>query len=770
MLWRFDRRLLLFVASIILFLAATDTFSQRVGLVLSGGAAKGLAHVGVIKALEENNIPIDYATGTSMGGVIAGCYAAGLSPAQIEEIMLSDDFQRWINGKLEKGYNYIFSKDEDHPSFIRIHLSLDSTLNFNLSSSIANDLSLNFALAEKFTVPSAIAKNNFDSLFVPLRVMASDIFTQSEVNLKSGRLSDALRATHTVPFFYQPIRIDGKYMFDGGVYNNFPVDVMQRDFGPETIIGVNVSSKVYEKYPFEEDESLISKSLLYMLLDKSDPTQIPSNGIYIQPDLSGFSGFDFSAAKSLIDSGYAQTMRQMQEIKSKVSAIRTPLQLNEARKKFLDKGEPFLVDRVRFNGFNSRQRRYLGRFFPIRKGAIPSDKIKSGYYSLISDQYFRNVYPSFTKDSSSRHFQFELNKRPGKNFQVDFGGVISNRNLTSLFLGVNHYYFNRALTHTSLNFYIGNFNKSVQAKTRIDIPLLGRFYLEPEATYNNLDFLSDRGLLEGENDPTILTRTDRRVGARLGFPISQQFKFTTYGYYINNSDYYSNLPTLVSTDTLDFLKLKGWRSGFLLETNDLNRKQYPTAGKNFFAKFDWFSLTEDYEPGSTSLVEDQENHFGWVRFKLSGEQYWKTGVYSTGYFVEGTFSNQPTFSNYFGSIINAPAFYPIQDSHALLLQNFRAFNYVAGGLRNIFSLRPNLDLRLEGYIFKPLAAILPGANQGTRISRELTRVSLSGMAALILHSSVGPISLSLNYYDDKENRLGVLFHLGYLLFQKSSME
>ena len=231
--------------------------SQKIGLVFSGGGAKGLAHVGVLKALEENEIPIDYAVGTSMGGIIAGCYAAGMSPAEIEEMMLSPDFSRWIGGQLEEGYNYYYNKNDDHPSFLKLNLSLDSSFNVLLNSTIANDLSLNFALAEKLAQPSAIAKNNFDSLFVPLRVVAADIFTQTEVVLKKAALGEALRATQTVPFFYNPIRIEGKYLFDGGVYNNFPVDVAQKEFKPDVIIGCNVSSKVYDKYPYGEDEKLI---------------------------------------------------------------------------------------------------------------------------------------------------------------------------------------------------------------------------------------------------------------------------------------------------------------------------------------------------------------------------------------------------------------------------------------------------------------------------------------------------------------------------------
>src|SRR5258708_1534449 len=282
-------------AIVILLLSFLTSFAQKkVGLVLSGGAAKGIAHIGVLKALEENEIPIDYIVGTSMGGIVGGCYAAGMSPAQIEAIMTSKSFLDWVNGRIEEKNKYFYYRKEDEPSFLKLNLSLDSTFNVLFNTSIANDLSLNFALAQTLAQPSSSSKNNFDSLFVPLRIMAADIFTQTQVELKDGVLSDALRATQTAPFFFNPIRVNGKYLFDGGVYNNFPVDVLQKDFKPDVIIGSNVSSKVFDKYPYDEDEKMISRSLLYMLLHKSDRGKIPKNVVYIQPNLKKFTAFDFS--------------------------------------------------------------------------------------------------------------------------------------------------------------------------------------------------------------------------------------------------------------------------------------------------------------------------------------------------------------------------------------------------------------------------------------------------------------------------------------------
>ncbi|MGB4773817.1 MAG: patatin-like phospholipase family protein, partial [Daejeonella sp.] len=121
---------------------------QKVGLVFSGGGAKGLAHIGVLKALEENNIPIDYIVGTSMGGIVGGMYAAGYSPAQIEYLASSTDFQNWVNGRFESDYKYFFKKKPDNPSLITVKLQIDTGFQTRVRSNLINDIPLNFALME----------------------------------------------------------------------------------------------------------------------------------------------------------------------------------------------------------------------------------------------------------------------------------------------------------------------------------------------------------------------------------------------------------------------------------------------------------------------------------------------------------------------------------------------------------------------------------------------------------------------------------------------
>lgn len=757
----------------LVFLTGT-TMAQKVGVVLSGGGAKGIAHVGVLKALEENEIPIDYIVGTSMGGIIGGCYAAGMSPDAIERMILSEAFLGWVNGFPEKGVNYHYNRDEAGPHFLKLNLSLDSTLSFQFNSSLANDVSLNFALAEKMAQAEAISDRNFDSLFVPLRVMASDIFTQSEIILSKGSLSDALRATQTVPFFYNPIRVDGRYLFDGGVYNNFPVNVAIEQFKPDVVIGSNVSSKVFEEYPYEDDDKLIHSSLLFMFLDKSDPSDIPPTGVYIQPNLDGYSSLDFHNAKALIDSGYAQTMRKIEEVKRKTARVVSCDEVTERRNEFNNKSKPWVFEKLEFNSFNSKQRKYIRRVFKVetkKPKSLYFKDIKSGYYKLVSEPYFSNVYPSILYSKNSEKFIFQLTQRPQKNFQIDFGGVLATRDVSNIALGLNYYYFNRVLTHAYAGFQTGSFYKSAVVNTRIDLPFLNQFYLKPEAAFNGWDYTESVDLLQ-ETPLTILKRFDRKVGLHVGKAIGNHFKAEVGVEAFHNKDQYSNKKEFISTDTLDDLKINGLKMGITFSMNDLNRKQYASQGKAFSLSGFFFNATEKYFPGNTAdpaRVTNTQDH-QWFRLKASAEHYFNGGWYRPGYFVEAVISNQPIFSNYYGTIFNAPAFFPIQDSRTLILENFRAFNYAAFGVRNVFVIRNRLDFRLEAYAFKPLEEIREGQNQEALKKTDFTQLYFVGTAGLVFHSPVGPIGLSANYYDDQENEFGVLLHVGFLLFNKHSLE
>ncbi len=758
------------ILAVILVTISPVILAQEVGLVLSGGGAKGLAHIGVLKALEENEIPIDNIVGTSMGGIIGGYYAAGFSAHEIEEIALSGEFQNWVNGRFSDKYNYHFSQRDDNPSILTINLALDSTLTASWQTTLANDLFINFVLAEMLAQASQVAKGDFNQLFVPYRAVAADIFTQTDVTLKSGELSEAVRTTFTVPFFYRPIEVNDKYLFDGGIYNNFPVNVARDEFQPDVIIGSNVSTKTYNEYPHEVDEQLINNSLLLSLIDNSNPESLYDSDIYIQPELKGYSAIDFSKVKSIIDSGYYTTLRQMPELQSRISRRQSKEQLNRKREVFKSKMKSLRFSPVSYEGFTASQQKYLKSLFKPKGDFLTIEEIRKGYFRLISEEYFSDIVPRITYDVSSESFQLQLRQKPKKTIRLELGGNISSRSVSSIFLGARFYHLNRALFDHSFNFNTGSFYQSVRLKSRISIPGGSHFYVEPEFTFNHWDYIDFDDFVQ-ETKPTIIDEIDRKYALNIGLPVGTHFKLKLQGGLVNNRYRFGNNPVFLSSDTLDLLKIDGTRVGMSFSRNTLNAKQYPKSGGSLNLSLDYFDLREQYFPGNTSVLSgnDAENH-SWYRLKLEAEQYFLMGQYSTGYFLKTIISNQTFLSNYNGSLIASPSFSPLPDSHSLFLQNFRAHNSVAVGVRNVISLRNNLDFRLEGYIFKAFKRIVESEPQVPAYNGDLKSIFLVGSANTVFHSPFGPISLSVNYYDDDETRLGVLLHIGYLLFNNRSLD
>lgn len=756
---------------IIFFISNTLCWSQKVALVFSGGGAKGIAHVGVLKALEENEIPIDYIVGTSMGGIVGGFYAGGYSPDEIEHIVLSQEFNDWVNGRPEAGFNYHFYKKESDASMFNIKLAFDESLNARINTSLANDMSLNFALAEKLAQPSANAGNNFDSLMIPLRVVAAEIFTQQTEVIRKGALNNALRATQSVPFFYKPIKINGRYLFDGGIYNNFPIDVAQESFNPDVIIGVNVSTILFEDYPYEEADELISNSLLYMLLDKSDPNKLNGNGIYIEPNLGKTSSFDFHKARQLIDSGYSATMRIMPLIKEKIEARESCEEVATKRNSFNNRNIPLLFSDIKVYDFNEPQKRYIKNLFRANKsGYLTLSHLKKGYFRLMSEPYFENIYPNIVYDSVTNAFILELHGRPKNDLSLDFGGNVGTRNISTIYLGGGFYYFNRFLVNPTFKFYAGNFYKSAQFKSRLYFPGIGHWYLEPEFTYNYWNYLDVNDILINEKYPTILERSDRTYGVNLGIPLGENYKLEIKGAYIYNKDYYSNNRRFSLQDTLDLLNLSGIKSTIEVSHNTLNRKMFANEGKQFLFNISHYAISERYVPGSTSeFTGEITNQHYWLKGQVHLQQYFKKGKFSSGYEFKAVYSSQPLMINEMGTLINQPGFYPLIDSRTLILQKFRSSSFLAAGIINVFELNNNLDLRFEAYAFKSFSSLIDN-DERTNFMDYDNPIRTAFTSAFVYYTPVGPLSLNFNYYNDPETNFGVLLNFGYLIFNKPSIE
>jgi len=188
---------------------------ERIGLVLSGGGAAGLAHIGVLKALEENGIPIDFITGTSAGALTGAMYSAGYSPQEIEAFVLSDEFQQMTSGELDASKRFLFRESDQHAGTVDFSFSKDSLLRRSIPLNLVSPALLDFKMMQIMGTVGASRNNDFNNLFVPFRCVASDFLTKKSVVFSKGNLNEAVRASMTYPLYVNPIRINGTLFFDG---------------------------------------------------------------------------------------------------------------------------------------------------------------------------------------------------------------------------------------------------------------------------------------------------------------------------------------------------------------------------------------------------------------------------------------------------------------------------------------------------------------------------------------------------------------------------
>ena len=396
--------------------------AQTVGLVLSGGGAKGIAHIGIIKALEENNVPIDYVAGTSMGAIVGAWYAMGYTPDDMLNLILSDDFNLWSRGIFDERYVYYFKKPDPTPEIVTFNVALQDSTKFEphfLPNSLINPFPMNYAFMSLFAPYSAQCDGNFDNLFVPFRAVASDVYHKRELVLRDGDLGDAVRASMSFPFVFKPIEIDSVLVYDGGIYNNFPVDVMKSDFNPDIIIGSIVASKIDK--PKEDD---LINQIENMVMQKSDYTLDPEDGILMRFNLSDVGLLDFPKARQIAKIGYDYAMELMDSIKSRIPRELSQETRQLQRMVFKSKTPDLVFDSVSVEGGNHQQKEYIRRQFETGNRFTDEDA-KAAYYKTISDGKISDLIPHARYDKASGLFNLDLKAKVHDQLSVGMGGFIS---------------------------------------------------------------------------------------------------------------------------------------------------------------------------------------------------------------------------------------------------------------------------------------------------------------------------------------------------------
>ncbi|WP_201986660.1 patatin-like phospholipase family protein [Hymenobacter rubidus] len=758
-----------------LLLAATSLVTaqaQKVGLVLSGGGAKGLAHVGVLKQLEKNHIPIDYIVGTSMGAVIGGMYAAGYSPDEIEQIVLSPEFQRWTSGKPLESKTFNFLTAEPSPSALRLGIAIDSTLKARVSTNLVNDLNLNLALARLLAPASASCNYDFDKLFVPFRCMASEVFTRQVVEQSKGSLSDAIRNSMSFPLAFRPIRnLDGKYYYDGAVYDNFPTNTMKKTFAPDIIIGVNVGDVAFKKYP-KNDDALLASTVAFLGTSVADTLSVGKNGIYIQPNLEGMGVGDFDRVKDFIAEGDTAAQRSMDKIKARIERRVDSTSLQKRRTAFQGLAPtPRFID-VQVRGLRPDQNEYAARFFRKTGREYSLDDIEEGYYRLASDDYFKNIYPRIRYDAARKGYIFSVDAQRNNNVSTEIGFVLSNRPIDNLFFGVEFRYLRKLLYTASADVSLGRFYNGAHGSFRINVPAKYAFFFEPEVTYNQWDYQNTGGVLGRDVLNTQVRQQDTKLGGQFGVSPTYRSRLLLDLATFVTKDEYTNSSTINTADVLDATVFRGATAALRLARNTLNRKQYATSGHRYVYTLRGVTGSATYTPGSTAEQEASSRHHEWLQFRATVERYFalKGDRHAFGYFGELMASSQGLFSNYRSSQTTAPVFAPLPDSRTMFLDSYRSARYAAVGLRYTQPFLKKLEWRTEVYVHVNAQPLKQGDMQVAVRQSGFDRPRLTASTGLIFQTPVGPLAVHARFYDDASERFSVYGHLGFLLFRSRALE
>lgn len=733
---------------------------QSVGLVLSGGGAKGIAHIGVIKALEENNVPIDYVAGTSMGAIVGGLYAAGYTTNEMMELLQSQEFAAWSTGQIDEKLTYYFFKEEPSPAMFNFSFSpADSIKTASiLPTSLINPLPMNFAFMELFSGYTAQCGGDFDRLFVPFRCVASDVTAKEKVVCRSGDLGDAIRASMTFPIVFHPIEIDGKVLYDGGIYNNFPIDVMKTEFAPSVIIGIDVAIPE----PEVKSTDLLQQLEDMIMQDKNEPLK-PEDGIYIHVDLRGYGLLDFPKAPEIYDIGYNRAMEMMDSIKNRIPDGASTADRELKRAVFKSKTPPLNFREVTVTGGTPTQNKYLERTFDANvSDTFGIDHARAAYYRAITGGKLKNFIPKATYNETDGTFDLSLKAAIKDNLNVGFGGWLTTSAGSMLFISGRY----KSLDHHSINAGIdawaGKNYFAAQANARLFLPYStpSSFTVEAVASrtssHTTDQYFYDVDDKSSLSDTEIYGRIHYTIGItrRSVMDISAGFGHLNYAYLSG-----IGIPGERKIEDTSLFNLWQLRVGY--RYNSLNNPLYPTSG--FYQTLAAAVVDGNYHyfPAVPSLAKERDDCFyGYVhhtlRYFIPTQKRFTLGIE-----YELFASTRKLLSTYNQTIMTAERYVPTPSQFNTLNPRLSALSFVAAGVTPVVKIKDNLHVRTMLQCFLPMRRVKENPDGTPRYGDWFGDPTFFGELTAVYSLPFANISLYGNYTraEDHDWNFGVSFGL-----------
>ena len=749
-----------------LLLPAT-LFAQKVGLVMSGGGARGLAHIGVIKALEENEIPIDYVTGTSMGAIVGAFYAMGYTPDEMIASMTSEDFQRWYTGTMDKNYMFYFKRNAEVPELLNLHIDIKDTIRLvKPPLQLINPAPMNMGFLEIYTTSTAACKGDFDNLMVPFRCVAADVYNKQQIIFSQGDLGDAVRASMTFPFVFKPIKKDSILLYDGGIYNNFPRDVMQNDFAPDFIFG----SVVSENAPIPAEDDLMSQ-VKNLIMNKSDYTLPDSAGILLDMNIRDVKLLDFHKVDKVIEIGYTQTLALIDSIRGKVSRRQNRAELAAKRMAFNKRKPEMRFNKVVVHGINNEQAKAISREFQQGNETFSYEDCKKAYFRILSGNSVASILPhavyNETDSLYTLHLDVELN--PAINLKI--GGSVSTKISNQIYFGVHYRNINKFSKEYMLDGQLGKVYNNIQLGNRIDFTTRHPISLKFIASYSTIDYYNMKYLFSQENAMALNHESEAFAKIKISLPFLMRKKAEIgLGIASITDEYMPSSIFDLNNPRYDKNKTKAVGSFIKLQGNTLNNIAFPTEGSYELLSAQHYFAEEEFKSPNMSMKDKKTK--AWLQMNYIRNDIFNLSRHlSLGTYLQVYYSTRELSNTYQATMMQAGAFAPTMNTLFNYDPKFRANQFVGAGITPIIKLSNFIQLRPSIYVFSPYRKINE-ADDGTAYYSKKRFDGIEYFTELNAVGTISTITLSgfINYYGAHSNGINVGIRFGWFMFNERFFE
>ncbi|MBB3166899.1 patatin-like phospholipase family protein [Simiduia aestuariiviva] len=724
------RTILALLASAALCLPAhaKDADGKRIGLVLSGGAARGLAHIGVLRALEEQGIEVDIVTGTSMGAIIGAMYASGYSIEQIEALGTELDWGHALTDTPPRQDLTFRRKQDDRRHLLRTKLTVVNG-EIRLPAGVLDGQNLDLVLQDIFRHTNDI--KHFDELPIPFRAIATDLETGQQVVLAEGSLAQAIRASMSIPGMLTPSHLQGRLLADGGMANNMPVDVA-RALGAERIIAVDIGS------PLSAAEDLgnvfaISNQVTTFLTIKNVKEQIAKltrDDRLLQPDLQDITSLDFTRAVDAIELGYQAAMGAREHLASLAGGRAAPTPS-------IDVDPAPLITGISLTNDSYLNDQALLSYIQQQVGA-PFDRatLEQNINTLYGLDYFNSITYQLLSDGPGKQLHLVMEGDTRHKGFIRFGF-----NASDNFTGDNYYNIALAYNQTGITDYGAEWFSQIQLGN--DIRLSSEFflpmnyqspvYLKPSVEYLARDIpVYDNGL-----DAQRLLVRDRRITGTLsgGYQFNQ---FTDISVNLGAADGRLNVTAGVS-DT-EHSSYQQYFTDVVLQYDSEDNIYFPTQGSRVNLAYRKY-YDQEFE---------HADYFETEAFLSHAHTVGKNTFIARAQSVRANGANALPSSNYFlggfGRISGMPESSIVTQNHDLgALFYLRLLN------------SPLLVFDTRYYFVVSLEYGRAWNNPGSIIPFDMGEVT-AGSLGVAMDSALGPVLLSYGY--NSADQQSVYFSIG----------